>query len=222
MTLLAYRPELATALEEESIGRDLSKDARQELMRIHKQITALTIPLTRAQSLPDAEKVVTRIESDYLHLGERWTELLLASGLAYEKLGGINEQLPDKLSKAEFVDPEVKQQWSSVLDSAHASAAWLNQRGDDALRTDNQEDIALVANVTEQARSPVVRFEAVKNAIDLILSEAPGATPKAIPMLVELADRCWTEVEDVFLSLAEYDDDGGTVPLSEVKTELGL
>ena len=44
-----------------------------------------------------------------------------------------------------------------------------------------------------------------------------------LTVLTEFADKCMTEVEDIFLGQADPDDDDGEgVPLAEVRANLGL
>ena len=107
----------------------------------------------------------------------------------------------------------VREQLRGVLESADAYFAWLARTGQTPLDEDEE---CSVAAVIEKVQGHVARGELALNAIESIFAETPGAVPQAVPILAELADNCWTEVEDVFLSLAEDDeDDGETVPSAD-------
>ena len=84
------------------------------------------------------------------------------------------------------------------------------------------EEKQRATEVLEQVGHDIAGAEAARLAIGLTIKGMPGSNRQAIPVLAELVDRCWTEVEDALMSLAEYGDEGSTVPLGEVKADLGL
>lgn len=219
MTLLAYRPELAIALADESAPSGLSQSVRDELKHIRQQIVALVVPLGGVRSLSTAERLVSLATPAYAKLSKQVTEVLSRSGGAKPATQALRP-LNDSIGESILVPEDVKEQLQGVLESVGAYMDWFRRNFAEA--TDESKQRALMPLV-EQVHDHLTRTEVAFIAISLVLDETPGSAPEAIPILAEFVDRCWTEVEDAFMSLAEYgDDEGGATPLSEVKAELGL
>lgn len=123
------------------------------------------------------------------------------------------------IGESELVPDAVKEQLQGVLDSSDAYFEWLANVRQSPHDEDRERSIA---KAIEAVRDHVLQGEIALNAVESIFAGTAEATADALPILAELADRCWAEVEDYFLSQAEYDDEGDTVPLSEVKANLGL
>ena len=218
MTLLAYRPDLAIALADELLARGLSEDARQKLTRIHEQTIALVTPLAQVRSLTEADNLTSLATSDYIALAA--SRVGLRSDVDVLREGtNVVSPLIESVRESSLMSEEIKEQWYGALESFAAYVDWFWTNYADA--ADEERQSAVTAMVQHTQRH-MARAGMAFDALVLVLNRKLGYTPDALPILAELADRCWTEVEDYFLSLAEYDDDGGTVPLSEVKTELGL
>ena len=218
MTLLAYRPDLAIALADELLARGLSEDARQKLTRIHEQTIALVTPLAQVRSLTEADNLTSLATSDYIALAA--SRVGLRSDVDVLREGtNVVSPLIESVRESSLMSEEIKEQWYGALESFAAYVDWFWTNYADAADEDRQSAVTAMVQHTQRH---MARAGMAFDALVLILNSTLGSTPDALPILAELADRCWTEVEDYFLSLAEYDDKGGTVPLSEVKTELGL
>ena len=218
MTLLAYRPDLAIALADESPSSGLADDTRDELSRIAQQIVTLVAPLKGVRSLSTAERLVSLAVPDYALLAKQVMQVLSRSD-AFESARRMPRSLNDSIRESTLVSEDVKEQLQGVLESMGAYMDWF--RRDYAWETNEGRQRALSPLVNE-VNDHLTRVEVAFTAISLVLHEPPDSTADAIPILAELVDRCWTEVEDALMSLAEYDDTGETIPLSEVKAELGL
>ena len=218
MTLLTYRPDLAITLADESSPTGISRNARDELKRIGQRITALVLPLTHVRSLSTAEELISPAVPEYVTLAKQANQLLSQSNVS-ESARHAFRPLTDSIRESTLVSEDIKEQLQGVLESLEEYMDWF--RRNYAEETNEGKQVALTPLV-QQVNDRLPRVEMAISAISLVLDENPDSTPSAIPILSELADRCWTEVEDVFLSHAQYEDDGETVPLSEVKAELGL
>ena len=218
MTMLAYTPKLAAALADGSLSAGLSDAKLDTLKRIHEQITVLTVPLTNVQSLPVAEELAASLAPEYARLVILWSQVLPPAD-ALELNTDEESPLIDRVRESGLLSNATKEQLYGALESSRAFFDWFSRVSGHSVAKE-QEDA--VAAIVEEVRGRVAQAEMAFIAVGLILERIPDSTPEAIPILSELADRCWTEVEDVFLGLAEYDYDGETVPLAEVKAELGL
>ena len=217
MTMLGYRPELAIALADESPSADLADNTRDELSRIAQQMRALVTPLTRVRSLTAATEQAASIAPEYINLAMQWGQARLQDhGSAPEV--ATRSPMFDDIHRSEMIPEDIKENLYGALESSMAYFSWLTQNYKNLVGGEMPHAAAAI----EKVGYVTAGAEAALLAIGLTLRGTPESAPQAIPVLAELADRCWTEVEDVFLSLAEYDDDGETVPLSEVKAELGL
>ena len=218
MTTLTYRPELTIALADDSSLGGLSADARDELKRISQQIVTLIVPLTRVSSSTEAENLVTRAVPSYTGLARQLQQLLSRPDAAALKRRPFRP-LADSIRESTMVPVQVKEDLQGVLESVDAYMNWFRRRYGGETDEAKQDDFT---PLVQQVVGPLTRVEVALMAICLALDEDTDSTADAIPTLAEFADRCWTEVEDLFLSLATYDDEGGTVPLSEVRANLGL
>ena len=217
MATLTYRPELATALADDSHSSGLPQSARDEYKRIHEQTIDLVTPLAQVQSFAEALRLASLATPDYIALATRRVGLLSDD----EALRGGTEvvgPLIDSVRESSLMPDAVKEQWYGALESFAAYINWF-WRNYPAVNGDREHAVTAMVQHTQD---DVARAGMTFDALVLILNSKLGSTPEAIPILAELADRCWAEIEDAFLRLAEHDDEGGTVPLSEVKEQLGL
>ena len=217
MTLLDYRPELAIARVDDSSSKALPPSTRDTLRDLHEQITALVVPLTRVQLLSEAERLASLAAPDYIALATQRAQLLSADA---PRLGtDAVSPLTDSIRESALMSNDIKEQLYGALESFAAYVDWFHRNNANTASEDKQRTVtAIVQHVQDYVAQAGMALSALK----LVLSENSRSTSESIPVLAELVDRCWTEVEDVFLSLAKHDDEGGTVPLSEVKAELGL
>ena len=218
MTTLAYTPKLAAALADGSLSAGLSDAKLDTLKRIHEQITALIVPLTSVQSLPVAEELAASLAPEYAKLVVHWSQTLpVADAL---KLNTDEESpLIGRVGESGLLSNAAKEQLHGALESSKAYFDWFSRV---SLHSVAKEQEDAIAAIVVEVRDRVAQAEMAFIAVGLILEGTPGSTPQAIPILAELADRCWTEVEDVFLGLTEYDNGGEIVSLDDVKAELGL
>lgn len=218
MTLLAYRPELVTALPDESAPSGLSQDVREEFIRIHEQAVALVLPLTNVRSLSEAERLAELAASDYIALATESARVTSETDTL--RVGSsVIRPLVDSIRESTLVPEEAKEQLQGALQSFAAFVDWYWRNQTRAGGEDERHRIdSLVLNVQDQTAMAGIALSTVA----AILNGHADATPEAISILAELADHCWSTVEDVFLSLGEYDDEDETVPLSEVRAKLGL
>ena len=218
MTLLAYRPELAIALADDSHPSDLAQDVRVELKRIEEEMRALVAPLAQVRPLPATEIMAASVAPAYIELAMQWGRTRLQD---HESAPEENTRSPlfEDIRRSDMIPEDTKATLYGALESSMAYFAWIGRN----YTTLMVEERQYATEALEQVGYDIAAAEAALLAIGLTIKGMPGADSQAIPALAELVDRCWTEVEDVFLSLAEDDeDDGETVPLSEVKAQLGL
>ena len=218
MTMLAYTPKLAAALADGSLSAGLSDAKLGTLKRIHEQITVLIAPLTSVQSLPVAMELAASLAPEYARLVVHWSQTLPVADALKVNTDG-ESPLIGRVRESGLLSNATKEQLHGAFESSRAFFDWFSRVSGHSVAKEQEDAIAAIV---EEVRDHVAQAEMAFIAIGLILEGNPDSTPEAIPTLAELADRCWTEVEDVFLGLAEYDDDGETVPLAEVKAELGL
>ncbi len=124
LAFLAYRPEPAIALMEESLASGLLQDAGVERQPIHEQFAALIIPLTKVQSLRSAEEYIASIAPAYLRLVTFGGQTSLdadASDIRKDAKGFWIDRAHD----SGWVPDEVIEQLSGVIES---SSAFLAQR----------------------------------------------------------------------------------------------
>lgn len=217
MTLLAYRPDLGAALADDPSSTGLAEGTRDAVRMLQAQLVELTRPLTSVHSMPAAEKLVASILPDYVKLAIRWAEIL-SDVAPHETSENLGSAFAESIRESSLISGAVRGQLEGVLESSDAYFAWFAR-----IRQTSLDPEGSVTSVVEGVRDSVARGELALNAIESVLVGTVDAAPEAIPILTELADRCWTEVEDYFLSLTEYGDDkGDTVPLSEVRADLGL
>lgn len=218
MTLLAYRPELVTVPPDEADPSGLPQDMREEFIRIHEQAVALVLPLTNVRSLSEAERLAELAASDYIALATESARVTSETD-ALRVGSSVIRPLVNSIQESPLMSEEAKEQLQGALQSFAAYVNWYWRSHTRAVGEDERHRIdSLVLHVQDQTAMAGIAFSTVA----AILNGHASATPEAISILAELADHYWTEVEDVFLSLAEYNDEGGTVPLSEAKAELGL
>ena len=218
MTLLAYRPELAIALADDSGPSGVSQAVRDELRRIENAMRNLVALLTQVQSLSAAEVLAASIAPAYIELATQWGRTRLQDRESVPEANTRNPLFED-IHRSDMIPEDTKETLYGALESSVAYFAWIHRNYATLMVEERQH----VTEVLEQVGYDIAGVEATLVAVGLTIKGVPGSDPQAIPPLAELVDRCWTEVEDVFLSLAKHeDDDGGTVPLSEVKAELGL
>ena len=217
MTLLAYRPELATALADDSGPSGVSQAVRDELRRIEQEMRTLVAPLTQVHSLSAAEVQAASIAPGYVDLVMRWGQTWL---LDHESVPVVNSRSPlfDDIHRSDMIPEDIKETLYGVLESSMAYFEWIGRSYTNLLVEEKQR----ATEVLEAVGYDIAGAEAALLAIGLTIKGMPGSDSQAIEVLAELVDRCWTEVEDALMSLAEYDDAGETIPLSEVKAELGL
>ncbi len=218
MTILAYPPELVIAFGD-SLPSNLSEDARDERKRIVEQIATLLRPLIQVRSVAAAERLILDAAPDYRALATQCADLRPNID-APEPAASFVDPFANIIRESTLVSEDAKQQLYGALQSTAAYIDWFYRSITKG--TGEGEQRAFTATI-QQVTNHVQRAGIALTAIGLVLAGDSGSTPEAIPTLAELADRCWTEVEDVFLGLGEYGDDGGeTIPLSEVRAELGL
>ena len=218
MTTLTLRPELATEPADYSSPSGLAEDTRAELNQIEQQMHTLVAPLTRVHALPVAEEEAVLVASGYIYLAMQWGQTWLRSHDSLPEVSNRGPMFAD-IQSSGMVSEDVRQKLFGALESSVGYFSWI-RHGYESLAAEEQQR---VTDVLEQVGLDVAAAEAALLAIGMVIKGMPGSTPMAIPVLAELIDRCWTEVEDALMSLATYDDDeGGTVPLSEVRANLGL
>ena len=91
-----------------------------------------------------------------------------------------------------------------VLDSEEGYVAWIERQLIEEQTDDERQKNDVLAKET---RGPFLRYLLVKRALVSALASVPGPSPQTISVLTALADKCMTEVEDVFLAEADYGED---------------
>ena len=219
-TIWDFQPEVAATLVEGSFWSGLPADARVALWKADERTKTLVAPLTRVESLADAEAFVSSAEAEYRGLAEQWAKVLRESGVSATQLADDYRDRNSALRDWQLPSTNDNERWQGVLDSEGAYVAWLERQqslapSSDARLKGNQ----LAAKTTE----PLLRFLMVKRALVLAMESDSGSSPMTLTVLTEFADKCMTEVEDIFLGQADPDDDDGEgVPLAEVRAKLGL
>ncbi len=219
-TIWDFQPEVTAALTEGSFWSGLSADARAALWRTDEQTQALVAPLTRVESLADAEAFVGTAEAKYRSLAEQWAKVLRDSGVSATQFADDYRERNSALRDWQLPSTDDNERWQGVLDSEGAYVAWLERQqslapSSDARLKGNQ----LAAKTTE----PLVCFLMVKRALVLAMESDSGSSSITLTVLTEFADKCMTEVEDIFLGQKDLDDDDGeVVSLAEVRANLGL
>ena len=220
-TISDYRPEVAAAIADGSLDVGLSDDTRAELQRIHERMVALVTPMTRVVSASEAQTLAASGEAEYLRLAEVWSEVLMHSGFTLPQTDDVDAALYE----VHLPDAHYEEQWQGTLQSARAYLEWamrLDRRLDSNEDT-TKDELLRLDGLFSALHGPWGRYVMADLAIRLVLAEAPGSSPTAIPALTELADNCMTEVEDVFLAEEDYSkDDGQTVSLANIRANLGL
>ena len=219
-TIWDLQPEAVAALKEGSLWSGLSADARAALVRIYDRTTALVTPLTRVESLEGAETLAASAEAEYQSLIEQWRQTLRASGITPAQFAA--EQRKKSLLSQYFIifSKYDRERWQGVLTSEAGYVAWIDRSLAVEPADDEGEEFNRLAEATT---GPFSRYLLAKHAVVTLFAMTPTPLPQTLSVLTELADRCMTEVEDAFLAQAERDDDeGGVVPLAEVRADLGL
>ena len=215
MTLLTCRPELALALSDEPPMNGSADEGRDEFSRIAQRMRALVASLSRVHSLSAAQ--AARVAPEYVGLAMQWAEARRQHPeLAPETDAG--SPLFDLFDQSDMIPGATRERLYGALKSSTAYFDWLTRNYDSIAGG----EMPHTADVVDRAGYAIAGAEAAFLAIGLILKGVSGSAFDALPILAELVDRIWTEVEDAFMSLAEYDNESGAVPLSEVKAELGL
>lgn len=217
MATLTYRPELAIGPVGDSSLTGSPENTRIELNEIEQQMHALVAPLTQVYSLPAAEEQAVLVAPGYIYLVMQWGQTWLRS---HGSLPEADNRSPlfDDIGRSDMVSEDIKEKLYGALESSMGYFGWIRQSYENLAPDEKRR----VTEVLEQVGLDVAAAEAALLAIGMTIKRMPGSTLQAIPVLAEFVDRCWTEVEDALMSLAEYGDEGGTIPLSEVKAELGL
>ena len=215
-TILDYRPELAAAVADGSLDVGLSKGARAVLKRDMERIVEIVVPLMSVESLPDAEAHTSAAEAEFSSLLMRVAEALPKAGLSSHAADLTQKEL----ERGEPLLHSVDERWEGILQSEAACADWFTRQ---TLKILDDDASQKVAHLTEQTRRPQSRFVMAKCALIAALTSKGGASPQTVSALTELADKCMTEVEDVFLAQADYgEDDGQRVSLEEFRANLAL
>ena len=218
MTTLTLRPELAAELTDYSSPSGSAEDTRAELNQIEQQMHTLVAPLTRVRALPVAEEEAVLVAPGYIYLVMQWGQTWLRT---HDSLPEVNTRSPifADIQRSDMISEDVRHKLFGALESSMGYFDWIRRSYKSLAAEEHQR----VTEVLEQVGLDVAVAEAALLAIGMVIKGMPGSTAMAIPVLAELVDRCWTEVEDALMSLTEYgDDNGDTVPLSEVKAQLGL
>ena len=108
MTLLAYRPELAIALEDDSDQSGLSQDVRAELKRIEEEMRTLVAPLTQVRSLSATEVLTASIAPAYIELAMQWGRTRLQDR---EFVPGANTRSPlfEDIHRSDMIPEDIKE-----------------------------------------------------------------------------------------------------------------
>ena len=216
-TILDYRPEVAAAIADGSLAGDIPHDARIVVARIRERVEALVAPLTRVESLADAQALAATGEVEYLHLMEEYDKAISGSSvLQFEVADGPGVGADLRLPNAD--DDE---RWQGALQSGEGYFDWLGRQ----LRNGQSDDERRQSNeIIKETLGPIGRFLLAKLALVTAFATAPPPSPATVSSLAQLADECMTEVEDVFLAHADYREDDAVepVPYEEVRANLGL
>ena len=217
MTLLAYRPELGVTLAEGSRSGRLPRGPGDELLRLEQELRTLVIPLTQVRSLPAAAEQAGTIAPAYIDLAIQWGK---TQWQVHGSASSTHTRSPlfDDIRRSGMVSEEAMEQLHGALESSVAYFDWITKSYETLSGEEKQRATAALEGVGDV----VAGAEAALLALGLAVRGFPGSAPQAVPVLAELVDQCWTAVEDTLMSLTEYGDEGGTIPLSEVKAELGL
>ena len=217
MATLTYRPDPAAEFTNESLPAGSTENMQAELSQIEQQMHALVAPLTQVHTLPMAEEQAVLVAPGYMYLVMQWGQTWLRG---HGSLPEVSSRSPlfDDIQDSDMVAEDVRQKLFGALESSMGYFNWIHRSYEDLAAEEKRR----VTEVLEQIGLDVAAAEAALLAVGMVIKGMPGSTPMAIPALAEFVDRCWTEVEDALMSLAEYDDDGDTVPLSEVRADLGL
>ena len=219
-TIWDLQPEVTATLTEGSFWRDLSPDARAALWRTDEQTQALVAPLTRVESLAEAEAFVNSAEAAYRRLTEQWGKLLQDHHVSAAQLADDYRERNSFLRDWQLADVDDNERLQGVLDSESALFAWLvRQQG----LAPNSDERLRGNEVAAEASESLQRFLLVRRTLVLVMSSKLSPSPQTISVLTRLADQYMTQIEDIFMAHAERDDDEGeVVPLAEVRADLGL
>jgi len=221
VTTLTHRPEPSTALAEDPHPSGLSQGS-DELTHLKQEMRALVFPLAQVRSKAAAVEQAATIAPGYIGLAMQWEQARLQDSWpqGYESEADTNARSPlfDDILGSDMVSEDTKEKLCAALESSMAYFNWIRRGYENLAREEAQR----VAVDLERVGPAIAGAEAAFLAIGLTLKGTPGSAPAAVPVLAELVDRIWTEVEDVFLSHVQYDEEGETIPLSQVKAELGL
>ncbi len=219
-TIWEIQPEVTATVVEGSFWNGLTVDARAALWRVDERTKELVEPLTRVESLVDGEEFVSSAIPEYRSLAGQWTRLLQDSGVTATQLANDYQERNAILYSWQLPTADDKACWQSTLDSEAAYVAWLERLQGLAPRS----DLRIRGNqLAAEATMPLLQFLIVKRAIVLAMSLDPGPSPKTVSTLINLADNCMSEIEDIFLGQARgSDDDDEVVSLAEVRAKIDL
>ena len=219
-TIWDYRPEVAAAVADGSLGIGLPDAALASLRRISDEIEALAVPLSRVSSLSEAEALATAGETEYRRLSEQWVATLQDLDVSPSEYAEAEKAKVPSVQRVVLPRDRDNEQWQGVLDSEEGYVAWIERQLIEEQTDDERQKNDVLAKET---KGPFLRYLLVKRALVSALASVPGPSPQTISVLAALADNCMTEVEDVFLAEADYgEDDGQTVSLADVRADLGI
>ena len=219
-TIVDYRPEVAAAVADGSLDIGLPDAALASLRRINDEIEALAAPLSRVSSLSEAEALATSGETEYRRLGEQWVATLHDLDVSPTEYAEAEKGKVPSVQRVVLPDDRDDEHWQGVLDSEEGYVAWIERQLIEEQTDDERQKNDVLAKET---RGPFLRYLLVKRALVSALASVPGPSPQTISVLTALADKCMTEVEDVFLAQADYgEDDGQRVSLEEFRANLAL
>lgn len=219
-TILDHRPETATAVVDGSLGLGLPESALASLRRINDEVEALNAPLVQVTSSSEAEALATASEAAYRRLGEEWVATLQEMGISPADYAVAEKENGPLVQRVALPNESENEEWQSVLDSEEGYVAWVERQLIEAQSDDERQRNEKLA---EETKGPFLRYLLVKRALVSALASASGTSPQTVSALAGYADKCMTEVEDIFLAHADGDgEDGEVVPLAEVRADLGL
>ena len=218
-TIWDYRPEVAAAVADGSLGIGLSEDALASIRHNQEQALVLLTPLTQVESLAKAEALCAKVEGEYFQLIELWAQTLRESGIDPAKFGLMAYGRTIATERMLVENESDPQRWQGILDSEVAFMDWIARHlASDRTTPQFQRNDELAGEAT----LPYVRYSLAKHAIAVAFAITPTPSTQTVSVLIDLADLYMTQIEDIFLAAAEYDDDGERISLAEVRADLGL
>ena len=219
-TILEFVHSAATPHTSESLPAGLADHVQAALHSIEEREVEILFPLTIASTLVEAEKLALAGETEYRRLVEEWIAVRQEAGILPAVSTGTDIGSASDAQWTQLPDTMDNDRWQGALQSEAAYVAWMKRQVAVSVRDAEQEQEGLPFG---EAVGPFLRFQMTKWALLLALASPLSLPPQNISALSQLADKCMTEVEDIFLGQAETDDDDGeVVPLAEVRANLGL